>query len=123
MRPSRRAGDFRQRLGRQFEPERQEAIVRAFGWVWRVRSHLAPVGGRHAPELRHIRLGGHSGRKNQLLRPERNLLAIAVDDDCPFFLGIVPFGVLGRCTGPVIQLHDDLSGADSCNRGQGSACP
>ena len=60
----------------------------------------------HALELRHVRLGRHASRKHQLLRLERDLLAIALDDDGPFLVGVVPIGVFGRGAGPVVQLHD-----------------
>lgn len=60
---------------------------------------LAPL------EIRNISLAGHAGGKDQLLWPEHDFLAIAIDDDRPFLRRLVPLGGFGSGAGPVIQFH------------------
>src|ERR1700739_2064624 len=59
----------------------------------------------HALEERENRLGGHAGRKHQLLGPQGDLLAAAIEDDSPFLFRRIEARLLGGRLGPVIQLH------------------
>src|SRR5215475_14922523 len=59
--------------------------------TWMARGMvLLTLEGVHAPEFRHVRLGGHAGRKHQLFRLERDIFAATLDDDVPFLFGVVP---------------------------------
>src|SRR5262245_21887225 len=80
------------------------ALVAVGTWMARGMV-LLTFEGVHALELRHVRLGGHAGRKHQLFRLEGDLFAIALDDDVPFLFGLVPARVFGGGAGPVVQLH------------------
>ena len=59
-----------------------------------------------AVKVGNIRLAGHARCKYQLLGPEHDLLAIAIDDDRPFLRSFIPFCRFGGGAGPIVQLHD-----------------
>src|ERR1700722_13310495 len=69
------------------------------------RMMLLALESLHALEARHDRLGGHARREHQLLRPQGDLLAVAIEDDGPLFLLWVEARAFGCRLGPVVQLH------------------
>ena len=59
----------------------------------------------HAGDVGHVRLAGHAGRHHELLRPQRDRLAVALDVQRPLAgVGVVR-GALGLGAGPVVELH------------------
>ena len=59
----------------------------------------------HAGDLGHVRLARHAGRKHELLRPQRDRLAVALDLHRPL-AGIRVVGrALGLGASPVVELH------------------
>src|SRR5580704_655083 len=67
---------------------------------------LVALEARHAWEIRQVRLGRHSRREHEMLRPEGDFLAVALDDDRPFLLRLVVARLLAGRRAPVIELHD-----------------
>ena len=60
----------------------------------------------HARDLGHLRLAGHARRHDELLRPQRELGAVVLDDEAPLpCLGVVRRGLRLR-RAPVVELHD-----------------
>ena len=57
-------------------------------------------------EVRNLREARHAGRDHELLRLQRHLFAVTLDDDGPLALALVEGSALARGRGPVIELHD-----------------
>ena len=68
-------------------------------WCW------SPLKTSIPRDLGHVRLARHAGRQHELLRAQRDVRAVALDDDRPLAGVLVVARALGGRGAPVVELH------------------